>query len=323
MDPLISVIIPVYNVEQYLRKCLESIINQTYKNLEIILIDDGSTDNSGKICDEYAKKDTRIQTIHKKNGGLSDARNCGLKKSTGDYIVFVDSDDWMDFDGIRYMFILSKKYDAPLVIGGTEKTAESTGKVLWSDFKECEDLQIMTKKESMRDVFINGCASWARLYKKEVHKDVFFPVGEINEDEAIVLQILERCNTIVKSSKIVYNYRFRENSITSTKFYKKKLDWCKHSKDNWDYIKKFHSEIEKEAKTRYINSIVWALNNMTVDLSNFAEDIYLFRKELKIYYKEYIKDITIPQKERLRVFFMCHFYYLYANIVKVLGKSYS
>ena len=108
---LISVIVPVYNVENYLKRCLDSIINQTYQNIEIILIDDGSTDNSGNLCEDYKKIDNRIKVVHKTNGGLSDARNTGIKKAKGKYITFVDSDDYVEYDYVEYLYNLIKKYD--------------------------------------------------------------------------------------------------------------------------------------------------------------------------------------------------------------------
>lgn len=323
MNPLISVIIPVYNVEIYLNKCIDSIINQTYRNIEVVLVDDGSTDQSCIICDECAKIDNRIKVIHKQNGGLSDARNQGLNIAKGEYIVFVDSDDWMESNGIEYMYKLSQKYNADLVIVGTQKISECTGKVIWSTFKENEEILAMNKYEAIKDTLINGCAAWGRLYKKEIHDGIHFPVGEINEDEAIVLRILERCNTIVKTSKVAYNYRFRENSITSTTFHIKKLAWCKHSKDNWDYIRKNYPDLEYIAKKRYVGSIIWALNNMTLDTKKFRKEIYLYRKKLRKYYREYISDKDISIKEKLRTFSLCNMYYIYAIFVKIFNKNYT
>ena len=117
MEDLITVIVPVYKVEKYIRKCIESIINQTYKNIEIILVDDGSPDDCGKICDEYAKKDNRIKAIHKENGGLSDARNKALDLTNGKYVIFVDSDDYIEKNAIEYLYQLMQKYNTDIAIG--------------------------------------------------------------------------------------------------------------------------------------------------------------------------------------------------------------
>ena len=127
MNELISVIVPVYNVEEYLPKCIESIINQTYKNLEIILVDDGSTDNSGRICDEYAKKDDRIIVFHKENGGLSDARNCGIDAATGDWVQFVDSDDYIHQTMVEKMYSSCKRNQTKLAVCGRVDVNAETG----------------------------------------------------------------------------------------------------------------------------------------------------------------------------------------------------
>lgn len=286
MTPLISVIVPIYKVESFLSECIESIINQTYKNLEIILVDDGSPDNCGSICDEYAQKDDRIKVIHKPNGGLSDARNAGLKIFTGEYLVFVDSDDFMPKDAIEYMHNLSIDNDADLVIGGTEKFDENTCEVIWSTYNGSESIQVFDKVEAMKDFFINGCASWARLYKRKVHENLFFPFSEINEDEAIVLAMLENCEKIVKSDKIVYNYRFRDNSITSVSFNDKKLIWYEHCKHNLEYINKYYPHLIDYAKSRYFGSVVYFIDELSKQKTKiYGEKLFFFCNEIKRNYK--------------------------------------
>ena len=323
MNPLISVIVPIYKVENYIKQCIESIINQTYSNLEIILVDDGSPDNCGNICDEYLQIDSRIKVIHKENGGLSDARNAGLRVFKGEYLVFVDSDDFMPKDGIEYMYNLSVNNDADLVIGGTEKFDDNTGNVIWSTFDGNENIQFFNKTEAMKDFFINGCASWARLYKRSVHENVFFPVGEINEDEAIVLTILENCKKIIKSDKVVYNYRFRDNSITSNNFTVKKFDWCNHCKNNLEYISSNYKELYDVAEYRYYTSIVWALNNMTYDVKSFSDYIKHYRQVLKCILKSSKHVKTTDRKEYLRALLLTYFYNQYALAVKILNKHYT
>lgn len=128
--PLISVIVPIYRVERYLSKCVESILNQTYRHLEIILVDDGSPDGSGAICDEFAEKDSRIRVIHKENGGLSDARNAGIQVAGGEYLAFVDGDDWIEPDMYEAMLGLTEKYGAKLVCAGRYDENDSTGEMV-------------------------------------------------------------------------------------------------------------------------------------------------------------------------------------------------
>ena len=263
MEPLISVIVPVYNVEKYLCECVDSIINQTYKNLEIILVDDGSPDNCGKICDDYAKKDNRIKVIHKENGGLSDARNAGMDASVGEYLVFVDSDDYMTNDGIEYMYNLISSVNADIAIGGVERFNDLDKSVMSSTYNGVIDEKVMDKIDAMKDVFLNGCASWARIYKRNIHKEIYFPIGEINEDEAIVLNLLDRCDKIVKSNLIVYKYRFRPNSITSVDFSVKKLAWYYHCKTNLDFVKKEYPELIEYAEKRCYGAIIFSLYSIS------------------------------------------------------------
>lgn len=322
MQPLVSIIVPIYDVEKYLKECIESILNQTYKNLEIILVDDESPDNCGKICNDYALMDNRIKVIHKKNGGLSDARNAGLEIMTGEYLMFVDSDDYISNDCVEKLYELSVLHNADLVIGGTEKFDDETKKVIWSTYSGKEEIQLFDKEKSMADMFENGCASWARLYRSEIHKDILFPVGEINEDEAIVLRLLERCNSVVKTNCIIYNYRYRSQSITSTKWSIKKLDWVNHCKNNYEYIMKNHKSISIYAKKRYISSLMWALNSMTVDPVNLGDRIVVYKYELKQLMKNNDWKFNISVKERFRAWMLVHCYDFYASLVKIFDKHY-
>ena len=318
MEPLISVIVPIYNVKKYLCECVDSIINQTYKNLEIILVDDGSPDDCGKICDDYAKRDSRIKVIHKENGGLSDARNVGMDLSSGEYLIFVDSDDYMTNDSIEYLYNLIRSVNADIAIGGVERFNDLDKSVISTTYTGISDEKVMDKMDAMKDFFLNGCAAWARIYKKSIHNDIHFPKGEINEDEAIVLELLDRCDKIVKSNMIVYKYRFRPNSITSVDFSVKKLDWYYHCKANLEYIKKNFPDIKVYAENRYVLSIIWCLNNMTVNPKKYKKEIKNLRDELKKHI-----GTQSQRKERIRVIFLVYLYYVYATVVRILGKKYT
>ena len=324
MRPLISVIIPIYKVENYLEKCVDSILGQTYENIEIILVDDGSPDTCGEICEAYAEKDKRIRVIHKKNGGLSDARNAGLKICRGEYIVFVDSDDWMEQDGIEILYNLAQENTADLVIGGVEKVEDGTETVIWSTYDGSQKTVVHQKQEEViKDMMLNGCASWARLYRRVIHENVFFPVGEINEDEAIVLELYRRCNTIVKTNQVVYKYRYRSQSITSTTWHKKKMDWYFHCKKNLSLVQKYYPEIEKYAEARYCSSIIWCLNNMTIDIKKFENEIVQLKAELKSVLNKVYRTRGLNNKEILRGYMLAYAYGLYTCIVKILGKKYT
>ena len=210
---LISVIVPVYNVESYVAECIESIQNQTYMNLEIILVDDGSKDMSGDICDQYAAYDERIKVIHQENGGLSAARNTGIEAANGDYISFVDSDDYIGLTLFEDMLQLLKEYDLDII----EFTAfrDKSGDII----EGCNDgqLEIYSKEDALRlamhDCFV---AAWSKLYKRSAIGDVRFPVGRKFEDTATSYLYVANANRVGHINRCYYYYRLNPNSITQT-----------------------------------------------------------------------------------------------------------
>ena len=185
MPSKVSIVVPIYKVEKYLRRCVDSIINQTYRNLEIILVDDGSPDKCGQIIDEYKEKDSRIISLHKKNGGLSDARNYGMKYVTGEYIFFLDSDDYIKSETIETLINLSLKYQADIVQGGFYYKYENY--LLYDDryYKEDSDPIILDNKELMYELIVNERVknfAWGKLYKTDLIKDLLFEKGVLFED---------------------------------------------------------------------------------------------------------------------------------------------
>lgn len=197
--PLISVMVPVYNVENYLEKCLDSIIDQTYQNLEIILVNDGSKDNSPKICDEYAKKDNRIKVIHKDNGGLSDARNVGLMHCKGDYLGFVDSDDWIKPNMYEKLLELCLKYEADIA---RCKSFTNEHEI----FEEESQVTVLEKREFMPLILEDEISShiWKNLYKKEAFRDIIFPKGYVAQDMMVFHKIANNANKIVETNEKLY-----------------------------------------------------------------------------------------------------------------------
>lgn len=270
MESLISVIVPIYKVEDYLRPCVDSILCQTYSNLEVILVDDGSPDHCGAICDEYADKDSRIKVIHKENGGLSDARNAGMEAATGAYLSFVDSDDLLPSNALQLMLDIALRENAELVIGGHARFKEEPV----ADPTSSGTVRLMSSEEAMEDMLKNGCASWARLYRREIHIDIPFPKGEINEDEAIVLRILEKCSRVAITDTIVYHYRCRPESITTTNFSAKKLIWAKHCKNNMQLIQSRHPSLCALAADRYRGSLFFLLSEIAL-----SDDDYTAQKQ--------------------------------------------
>lgn len=212
---LISIIVPVYNVELYLKKCIETIINQTYKNLEIILVDDGSTDNSGKICDEYALKDNRIKILHIENGGPAVARNAGLDIATGEYIGFIDSDDYIELDMYETLYNAMIKTNAGLVICNWYKGYEDN----WRKNIVYPKKEILTPNEAF-EVFYNNMYVWNKLYRKDVVKNLRF-VETYAQDVLYTFTTLRRIDKVVFLNEYKCYYRNNPTSRQHSKKFKK------------------------------------------------------------------------------------------------------
>lgn len=217
-EPLISVIVPIYHVEQYLRRCIDSIIGQTYKNLEIILVDDGSDDGCPAICDEYARKDNRIVVIHKDNGGLSDARNVGIDIAKGEYLAFVDSDDYIHRDMYRILMKELIKSDSDVSMSTYKYVYD--GKPDEQDITYEEDYSIETMSGIQAqysyysdDKKLELTVAWNKLYKKELFSDLRYPKGKIFEDEFTTYKALYRSKKVCYVNLPLYYYLQRNNSI--------------------------------------------------------------------------------------------------------------
>lgn len=252
IEELISIVVPVYNVEKYLDSCIKSILNQTYNNIEIILVDDGATDLSGQICDTYRELDHRIKVIHKKNGGLSDARNEGKNIATGSYIMFIDSDDTVNFDLIEYLYNLLKKGNADIAISDLLHCYPDKEISYISESKCC----FLKSEKAINEMFyqhsflVSACG---KLYKRELFNTISFPNGILFEDVAIMPLLFEKCKIIAYGNAQKYGYRHRENSITTNKFTKKDLDILKISDDLYQrYISNSH--LKKAARAYRITA---------------------------------------------------------------------
>ena len=215
-EQVVSIIIPVYNVEQYLKKCLDSVCTQSYHSIEIIVVDDGTQDNSGIICDEYAKRDSRIRVIHKENGGLSDARNVGMRYATGNYIMFVDSDDWMEKDMVEYLYQNAIENQADIAICG--KYIVQKKKIE----KHCSrEKRKMTSGEALMELVNNNGQIknyvMLQLWKREIIEGIIFPKGKIFEDIYVTYKVFERARNILLLNEAKYYYLRRKGSISLTK----------------------------------------------------------------------------------------------------------
>jgi glycosyltransferase involved in cell wall biosynthesis len=226
---LITIIVPIYNVEKYLHKCILSITSQTYKNLEIILVDDGSPDNCPAICDQYAINDSRIKVIHKINGGLSSARNAGLDIATGKYVLFVDSDDSITEECIEVLYDSLKKTNSQIAVGNilivnSEDFPQRNEMVL------NEMVQVLSSKEAILNIYTEGLklqfiTVWGNLYEMDLFKTLRFPEGKINEDEFLNYKLFYLSKRIVYTPSKIYNYLIRIDSIMKSNYSLNRLDF--------------------------------------------------------------------------------------------------
>lgn len=231
MTPLVSIIVPVYKVEKYIHNCINSILNQSYRNWELILVDDGSPDNCPEICDEYALKDKRIKVIHKVNGGLSSARNTALDNFHGEYLTFLDSDDFWHSDYLNIMLELCKKNDAEIAqcdfVRGTEE--------FFPNLKIINSSKIFDNKS----IFVSGQSKiilCAKLYKRYLFDKIRMPLGKINEDDFTTWKCYYNSNKIAVTNQPLYYYTFNNESIMSTSAKKPRLDFIEAYNERIDFF---------------------------------------------------------------------------------------
>lgn len=285
---LISVIVPVYKVEKYLEKCIESIIKQTYTNLQIILVDDGSPDNCGKICDEYAKKDSRIEVIHKINGGLSDARNVGINRANGRYIGFVDSDDYIKEDMYEKLINLIKEYDADISICNLYDVIDGNECIRNKDNGIHEYSRIDILKEILLDKNIQSYA-WNKLYKKELFDEIKYPIGKKYEDIGTTFYLFEKCNKIVVTSEPEYYYLKRADSLVNNVTESTILDYTEIIIQRYLYIKQNIKELRKYNNYYLAKTLITAHNDIE-NLENISEGMQQRYKKLYELVLEIIKS---------------------------------
>lgn len=300
MEKLISVVLPIYNVENYIEKCIESILNQTYSNIEIILVDDGSPDSCPEMCDEYAKKDKRVRVVHKENGGLSDARNAGIKVASGEYITFVDSDDYVDRDYIEFLYNTIEKENADIAIGA-HRVLYDSGKIIE---KATHENSILEPKEVLERILYDDgidLSAWGKLYKMSLFEDIKFPKGRLFEDSATTYMLIDKAKKIAINSESKYNYIIRKDSISNAKFSPKKMDLITSTKEMTEYVKNKYPDLEKAANRRLIYAYLSTLSQLAKCKEKYPKE----EKELITYIKKHgndiLKDRRVPKRDKFGV----------------------
>lgn len=294
---LISVIVPVYKVEPYLDRCVQSIVDQTYTNLEIILVDDGSPDNCGAMCDSWAEKDSRIKVIHKENGGLSDARNAGMAAASGEYMAFVDSDDWVDkqFISVMYQAIVVTGADIAAcdILMTENQDSVATGSTEFS-------LAVCTPEEAIEDITYGRrfrAVVWNKLYKRNVLAGEYFSVGRYHEDEFFTYRILDKATVLVFADQILYYYYQRSGSIMGSVSVRH-LDAFDAYLERLAYLKKKYPRIYVRDKMQFCVSCVMhyrdALTLTIPETSEVKKRLVAYRKCVTFEFAE-LREYTVKQ----------------------------
>ena len=304
-NPLISIIVPVYNVEPYLKRCFDSILAQTYTNIEIILIDDGSTDASPHICNEYANKDNRIKVVHKKNGGQSEARNQGIDICKGDYISFVDSDDWVEPTYIEELLDPIKKEDADISICQLKRTSFFE-KI---DTPQEKHYQYYTPYDAIRRLFVQKEVSFigpvCKIYKRSLFETVRFPVGKFHEDEFIMHILFSYAKKIVCTSAVLYYYYQRADSTMGTPH---PYDLLEAEEKQFDFI--LNNDMV-DLQPSHARLICWQI----LYIYSIKPDI-CYKAKLR-YYRKYLKAQDNPIFHFFLLKMFCHIPCLYTTLRKI------
>lgn len=314
---LVSIVVPIYKVEKYLARCVNSLTSQTYKNIEIILVDDGSPDNCPKMCDEYAKNDKRIKVIHKKNGGLSDARNVGLGLSRGEYIAFVDSDDYVSTNFIEVLLDTCYKNGADIsccnfyrVSNGRDTTAQKH-----------MSSKNFTNVEAIRDIFLANSLceimTWNKLYRTSLFKDndIKFPVGKVHEDNFTTYKLLYYANKIIFVNQPLYYYLQRDDSIMGQTFNKNRLAVLDMFSEAEAFFKYHKLDLHQELQSSQLLAILALYNDFLLNDTHDKATRYILNSELKKL-RPVIWNSLISKKHKLLYILICINKHAYKNLRK-------
>lgn len=316
MQHLVSIIVPVYNVEKYLRKCIDSIINQTFQNIEIILVNDGSKDSSGQICDDYKLKDRRIIVIHKENGGLSSARNAGLDIAKGDYVMFVDSDDYVEPQFCEVPLKLALKKNVDIVSFGYNKVFDNGQNLN----RKTNNPRLIDSSEGIKEIIVKKdiifSFAWNKLYRLSLFNDVRYPIGKTYEDQATTYLLFHKAMQIYVADAILYNYVYRKSSISA--------DWDKPEAietrfqiwlERLNFIREYYPENESAQIKQLLDEAIKGFLKLTGRIK-YLKTISLFSKFMDEN-KEIIMELRGDKIVRL-YYFNKYAFYLYCIFYRCL-----
>lgn len=323
-QPLISVIVPVYNVEQYLDQCLESIVSQTYPRLEILVVDDGSTDSSGDMCDRWAERDSRICVTHQPNGGLSAARNTALDRMSGEHVIMVDSDDVLHPDAAACLLSAMERHQADIVVGD-HVIVDEKATPQWPDTvaTDPDGDRAYSQSETLLAIFYQQGlthSAWARIYRASLFDGIRYPVGQLYEDLAVIYPLLKKCDKVVKIPQVVYGYRQRESSILGH-FSPKRADILNicESLERHTLVEdnQYHSAVRSRLMSAYFNILLLSNQDKSGDHKQLQDRCWKGIKRLR---GKCILDSDMRMKNRLGVIAS---YLGRSFLCSVVGRNYQ
>ena len=318
----VSIIVPVYNVEDCLSYCVDSLRQQTYKNIEIILVDDGSTDSSGEICDQHAQEDERIRVLHIENGGLSNARNTGVKEASTDWIIFVDSDDYYDKRTVEYLVGLRDKYGVELVATPVIEVRDYESKDFSGSLTE-KSSEKLDRYTALKEMFYGnrvGTHSGGKLYKKTILSRFPYPKGMLYEDLAIAYEHIASCKHIAVGDINLYKYYRRPGSIVNSKYSDKLMDFYKAMEWNRSYIERDYpndKEMRRALNVRYVFNGLHIIHAMLS--SDMYAEVNKIRKEYIQYFKDVILNSNVTRKNKVKYILFLVSAKLYNTIRNKIG----
>lgn len=300
MKPLISIGIACYNVEKYLERCMTSVLNQTYSNTEIILVDDGSTDSTGKMCDEYARQYSNIKVIHSPNKGLSSARNISIENATGEYLIFVDPDDYVDTNMLEELYTFASSNNCDIVMFGRYHINSKGEKTINIPIKETG---VIPKEEVLKKLFANVIESqaWQKFYKKCLWDNIRFQLGRVYaEDVAVMHEVFDKAKIFGNINKPLYYYYVNDSTLTTSYRPFKWMSLYLAFKERYDYAHSHYPQFENVVKAIALN------------MARLTNDNYIIRKE--IVDQPYIEDLRRFLKSNIK-------FVLYTNDIKWYNKG--
>ena len=318
----VSIVVPVYNVEDCLSYCVDSLRQQTYKNIEIILVDDGSTDHSGEICDQYAQEDERIKVLHIENGGQSRARNIGVQATSSDWIMFLDSDDYYDLKAVEYLVALRDKYVVDLVVTSIVEVRTYQTELNTEDIS-LENSEKLDRYTGLVRMFYGnsvGTHPGGKLYKKEILLQYPYPEGMIYEDLALAYEHIHYCTEIAVGHRSVYKYYRRMGSTVNSKYSERLLNFYKAMEWNRAYVERDYpndQEMRRALNVRYVFNGLHVVHAMLS--SDMYSDVNKIRKEYTRYFNDIIPNPNIIWKNKVKYLLLLLSPRLYKKIRGKIG----